>query len=345
MKCIQSTLAVAFLLCSSCSEQAHTGSGEPFTVYRIDEQQKSILADFFPGPLPSARALDDTDAATNSGAEGTGEESLAVTLNPGNRIVVPGSKAKAMSGLLSTNSAAVALALDSGSGYWVLPAGSPDLGSDGKFEFKVKCDFAPTLAAGYHDITAVAIGPDGTFGAADTKKLCVAGRTADYINACEPKSATAQPPQAVISLSWDTDVDLDLQVVPPNDYAIRVVSPKRPVTIERSADGILPDEAGFIDRDSNAMCNIDGVRYENLVWQKVRPDGTWGIYVDLFDACKQSVVHFTISVYVAKSYVSKEGETYERLVQVGESRHGVLLASQASGGTGRVGTYLFEVNF
>lgn len=320
-----------------CGDTATSGADEPFRVYRVDDGR---AAQFFPGRLPVGRSDQPATSApedTNEPvASADGQLPEVTSFDPTNRIIFPGQKNGAMKGLLSVNSASVALEFDAGSGFWVMPAGTPDVGSDGKLEWKAKVDFSPNIEPGYHDITAAAIGPDGRFGTSITHKICIAGRTADYINACESK---VPPPETVISLSWDTNVDLDLQIVTPKG---RLVTPKFPTTVEPNEDGALPEGAGMIDRDSNAACDIDGIRFENLVFDKEKPTrgSTWGIYVDLFDACKQAVVHFDVGVYVAKQ--GKDGN--KRLVQIG-NRQGMLLASQVNGGQTEIGTYLFEVTF
>jgi hypothetical protein len=340
----QSGIAVLLALSlAGCGDHATSGAGEPFRVYRGDNGKP---ADYFVGALPGATRLDagtavEDDAGT-AGLDGGSHPPSVENFSPPSRIFFPGQSQVPMKAWLSTNAAALALSFDSGAGYWVVPAGSPDVANDGQLEVRVKCDFSPDIRPGYHQLTTTAIGADGTFGSSTTSKFCISGRTADYINPCEPKSPT---PAAVISLSWDTSVDLDLQVVTPEG---RVVTPKHPTTIDPNKDGTLPAEAGFIDRDSNAACNIDGINIENLVFKTVRPEGTFGICVDLFDACKAPVVHFAVSVYLSVEDLNDDGSPTDpptsHLEQVG-SRQGVLLASQASGGQATVGTYLFEVNF
>jgi hypothetical protein len=328
------TLAALLVLgLTGCGEDASSGAGEPLRVYRSDSGK---AASFFAGAMPTA-VTDDAGIESATEAVDAGDKlPEVVRLSAASRIVFPGQKQGKIDGTLSTNSAAVALGFEGGSGYWVVPAGSPDYNSDGALEWHVKCDYSPNIAPGYREITAAAIRADGTFGRALTQKLCIAGRTADYINACNPKSSPA--PQSVISLSWDTNVDLDLQVITPEG---RLVSPKQPSTMDPDdTTGAMATAAGVLDRDSNAGCNIDGIRFENLVFETVRSTGTWGIYADLFDACKQSVVHFTASVYL--SSIGEDG--YTHLEQVA-SRQGILLSSQASGGESTIGTFLFEVNF
>jgi len=319
-----------------CTEDAPSGYAEPMRAFRSVDGTR-VLGEFFKGSIPVA------SSATDAGSATTAEQlPLRVTqFEPPNRVILPGFKGSKVKGRLSQNASAVALSFDTGSGYWVLPAGTPDSSSDDELTWLALCDYSPDIAPGYHEITAAAVDESGTYGAPLTKKLCIKGRTPDGLNACE---STLAPPMTVIGLSWDTNVDLDLQVVPPS--ADRIVSPKHPTTVDRNTDGTLPDEAGVIDRDSNAACAIDGIRYENLVFEKVKPTGVWGIYVNLFDSCKQAAVRFAVGVYVRKSDGTDEnGKALYHLEQVGEARHGMLLNTQANGESGTLGTYLFEVKF
>ncbi|HEY5961996.1 MAG TPA: hypothetical protein VIV60_35805 [Polyangiaceae bacterium] len=337
-----------------CSEGASSGAGEPVRIYRLDDNDNPVLATFFDGkpaaltPAPDANAsvAAGSEAGTAASAEAAGAAIEATkaavemtSFEEGNRIVYPGRKLSAMKGRITKNAAAVAVSFDMGTGYWVIPAGAPDATNEQEdLEWKMRCDFSPDISPGFHKLTATAVGADGRFGTSLTKDLCIAGHTADGINPCVPTQAV---PEAVISLHWDTDVDLDLQVVVPDEHGSRIVSSKHPATLDPDASGQFPDEVGIVDRDSNGGCSIDGIRYENLVFNKVKPakGTTFGIYVDLFDACKQASVRFTVSVYVA----SRQGDQ-NQLELVG-SRQGMLLASQASGGQPDLGTYLFEVTF
>jgi hypothetical protein len=101
----------------------------------------------------------------------------------------------------------------------------------------------------------------------------------------------------------------------------------------------VPDDAGQLDRDSNSGCVIDGIRHENLVWNKGRPTGRYGIYVNLFDACKQGSVRFEVSVYGAVPD-GDGGSHLERFYdQTGE-----LLDIQANGGSA-LGLFVTEFVF
>jgi hypothetical protein len=337
MTILDRSIAAALLITitGGCSSQAPSGYDEPLRVFRSTDSGR-VLAQFFEGRLP--------DSAQNADASSmTATDSTVVKVTqflPPNNVILPGYRGSNVRGRLSTNASAVALSFDTGTGYWVVPAGVPDSSSDDELTWLAICDYSPEIAAGFHELTAVAVDANGTFGGPVTQKLCFTGQTAAGLNACV---STIPPPVAVISLSWETNVDLDLVVVPPS--ADRIVSPKHPATMDRNADGTLPDEAGVMDRDSNAGCVNDGLRTENLVFDKVKPQGTWAIYANLFDSCKQPVVNFAVRIYVSRTDgVNEKDQTLYHLEQVGE-RFGTLLGTQANGDSGALGTYLFEVDF
>lgn len=83
-----------------------------------------------------------------------------------------------------------------------------------------------------------------------------------------------------VSLSWDTQTDVDLHVIEPKpdgsaggeeiDYAHR-----------SSASG------GQLDLDSNPACNFDNVNNENVYWPSgSAPQGEYIVKVDLWSACE-----------------------------------------------------------
>ena len=72
-----------------------------------------------------------------------------------------------------------------------------------------------------------------------------------------------------VSVSWDVDNDIDLHVVYSlNGYEVYWLYDVSP-------------EGGTLDLDSNAACDIDHVRNENIVWPKgTAPRGTYTIRVE-----------------------------------------------------------------
>ncbi len=171
----------------------------------------------------------------------------------------------------------------------------------------------------------VAIDGNGRAGSQFATNLCVASDIPDNLSAC---SAGSKPPFTVLSLAWDTPVDLDLRVITPQG---KVVDPKHPSTalavngrIDATAKG-----TGIFDTDAGRNCVVSGHRRENLVWQDPPLAGTYFVYVSLYSACGQSAVHFDLSV-------NRPGATRAGGIRELESTYdqaGELLAVDADAGT------------
>lgn len=88
-----------------------------------------------------------------------------------------------------------------------------------------------------------------------------------------------------VTLSWDVQSDLDLHVVEPSGEEIywnnRV-----------SATG------GKLDLDSNAACNLDGVRNENAAWATTgsAPHGTYIVRIDMWTNCSTTASNYVLRV-------------------------------------------------
>eukprot|EP00800_Vazella_pourtalesii_P023206 TRINITY_DN9290_c0_g1_i5.p1 TRINITY_DN9290_c0_g1~~TRINITY_DN9290_c0_g1_i5.p1 ORF type:complete len:859 (+),score=117.64 TRINITY_DN9290_c0_g1_i5:17-2593(+) len=78
-----------------------------------------------------------------------------------------------------------------------------------------------------------------------------------------------------VRLTWDQEVDMDIHVVDPNNEEIFYAA--RFSTIQE----------GFLDLDSNAACNIDRIRIENIFYS-MAVSGQYIIRVDLWSACSVS---------------------------------------------------------
>ena len=99
----------------------------------------------------------------------------------------------------------------------------------------------------------------------------------------------------MVSLVWDAPVDLDLRVVTPSG---KIVDPKHPSTAD-AVDGKVDPSApgtGVIDTDALLNCVNTGHRRENLVWQQSPALGRYFVYANLYDACGQAAVRFTLSL-------------------------------------------------
>jgi hypothetical protein len=318
-------LSCCAALACGCADNKQLGDGQPF---RLRGGQ------FMRGALPGTPPAHDGSGSAGAGAGADGgmpAERRITLVTVKNLVVRQGQGEKAISGLASPDTSAVAIALKGvGDGYWLVPTGVPDMStSDGELTWKMSADFG-AISTGNHELRIVAIDGHGHAGAQVAQKLCVVGTVPDNLHACDPSNPL---PAAVISLTWDVDADLDLQVIDPSR---QVIEPKNPTTAPVMDDGTLPPGAGAIDRDSNAGCHIDSIRSENLVWLDEKPKGKYGIYVNMFDACKQPAANFRIAVYTRSS----DGRSLHQWVE----KEGELLDISANGGAAR-GLFVTEFVF
>jgi len=87
-----------------------------------------------------------------------------------------------------------------------------------------------------------------------------------------------------VTVSWDTNSDVDLHVVDPNGWEIYWGSTQSP-------------SGGRLDLDSNVACAIDGVRNENITWDVgTAPSGMYTVRVDYWSACGVNATNYTVLV-------------------------------------------------
>ncbi len=252
----------AFLLCAlgalACSSGA---SDDP----AFSARMRVANAQFVSGATPSA----------NAGPEISALELPTNTIWPGAN--------KAIGGSLGESATAVTLALSSDIGYWIVPAGPPDISAPSLPTFRATADFSQDLALGAYTLEARAVDAGGHFGAPSRQTL----------------TAIATPPTLTVSgvlivtLSWDTESDLDLHVVDPLGNEIYHGAPS---SVDAFKPGSSSESAGILDADSNANCAIDGLRQEDVTWSRVPPSGHYLVRVDTTSLCGAPTAHFTVHV-------------------------------------------------
>lgn len=86
-----------------------------------------------------------------------------------------------------------------------------------------------------------------------------------------------------LTVSWDKENDVDLYVVEPDGNVIYYNNPGY-----EDEPGDLPQ--GFLDIDSNADCEIDGINSENISFLKKSylQNGVYDVRVNLYDNCEVS---------------------------------------------------------
>jgi hypothetical protein len=226
---------------------------------------------------------------------------------------------------------------DLGTGYWIVPTEVPDPSANNALLWEFTADFGHDIPPGPHALLFAAVDANGKSGTQTSIPFCVDTPVPDNFNACSPKAA---PPAAVLSLTWNTPVDLDLIVQTPTAATVggKVTSTAPPGS---SAAAASDGSNGVLDHDSNRNCAIDGIQREDIVWQKSPPAGLYEVWVDLFRSCGQATVSFSVSLWIPES----NGDGGEHLVQQQPRlATGELLGSQANGGASR-GLYVGSFNF
>ena len=315
-RCLVLLSALSALGCSG--ESLTRGSTEPF---RVDGAQ------FIAGDLPGIAA--DSQAAKAESAAALPSLVAFSSLT----IVPPGAVDRGLSGTATVGTSSVGVRFnDLGGGYWVLPTTNVDLFSENEIAWGGLASYARQPDAGTHKLLAVAIDGKGRAGVQSSLDVCLLPEVPDNGNVCDPAK---DPPKLVVSLGWNSPVDLDLRVVTPDG---KIVDAKHPSTALAGEDGKVDpsaDGTGKILTDSNASCQLDGQQRENLVFQQRPPSGKYLVYANLFEACDQPSVEFTLTLH---SSIPAD-DHFSQLETLRKS--GGLQAIHANGGA-ELGTFLTQ---
>jgi len=278
-------LLLCVLVVLGCSSESSTaGLTEPIRVRYGGTRN----AQFFGGDLPGSRPLRSDEILS-----GVKPDLPSTSLTTARSVVVQAETGFVLSGITSTEAVAVGIRFaDLGTGYWVLPVTSQDPALPGTFTWSATADFGTGIEPGNHTLRVVAIDGAGHAGTQVETGLCVSSAVPDNLSACSPG---ANPPSTVLSMVWDTPVDLDMRVITPQG---KIVDPKHPSTAV-AVDGhvdVTAKGTGIFDRDSVRGCVRDGFQRENLVWQDAPLPGTYFVYASLYDSCGQGAVRFNLSI-------------------------------------------------
>lgn len=259
---------------AACGQREPSGHLEPIRV---------VSGVFHEGDLPTG---------SSDGPSVTGVEIPGTVLT----VAQPG---RIITGRVSGEAFAVAAQLGTlGEGHWIQPVEGFDPAFPGERTFHLEVDVGGGVPTGLHDLRIVAVDEAGRAGAPFEVEVCVIDDTTGAgLSACD---TSFTPPHTVVSLVWDSDVDLDLVVVTPSG---KRVDARHPTTAERiegmpiSSAALADPTLGVLVRDSNANCEIDGRNAERIEWRESPADGAYGLYADLFDACGEVGVTFVLTVY------------------------------------------------
>jgi hypothetical protein len=256
-------------------------------------------------------------------AEGPRLTAISLT----NFVVYHAASDKRLAGRAEDTAVAVGIAMPTLTDHhWVIPAGSSDPQHPGEVTWITAGSFNPDIPPGIHPLHAVAIDENGVAGRQRRAELCVRYPFEDNFSTCDPSNA---PPPLVISLHWDVDADVDLEIVTPTG---RRITPRRP--------RVDPDDPNSpqIDRDSLRACEPDGMRRESIVFQE-RPTGQWQFYARLFEGCGRVAVRYNLEIYEAQGTPPDA-----QLVKVFE-RPGLLISEFDARGPDGPGTFIAYQQF
>ena len=195
----------------------------------------------------------------------------------------PGYADKPIGGALGPSATAATLAMSGDEGYWIVLAGVPDVSAPTLPTFRATAAFSTTLGQGAYSLQVRAVDNAGNFGPPSTQTLTALP---------EPPSRSVQG-ELVVTLTWDTESDVDLHVVDPLGNEIYHGDPT-------SRDPFAPDSGsdsyGILDFDSNANCIIDGLRQEDVTWAGEPPSGHYLVRVDTPSLCGQVSANWKVHV-------------------------------------------------
>jgi hypothetical protein len=191
----------------------------------------------------------------------------------GSSIVRPGQLSAPLTGIVTRDTTAVAIQLEGDPGYWIVTPGAEDPTQLNQLGFSAKVSYSPLLPSGTFNIVARAANIKGAYGPSSTLKIMTAdAMVADTL---------------LVSLRWDTEADLDLHLVIPDGSEIwsNKINSYTPPQAGSGGDPNAWKAGGILDFDSNANCNIDGRRLENIFWTQPPPSGHYIARVDTYSLC------------------------------------------------------------
>lgn len=253
-------LSLALLLAPACNEGVKADSG-------VDAALTVDGGQFFRGPVP-----------TPSG----GPEVLAVAFNTTE--VHVGTTGKPVSCTLAPSATGAGFALQGDVGYWIVPSGTATVETPGAPSAKALLSFSRTMIPGTRSLLVFAVDSAGNVGPVNETKLTV---TDPY----------APRGRLIVSLTWDTEADLDLHVVDPAGVEIykgNINSYKKPPP-GTPVDPNAAKNGGILDFDSNADCVIDGRRAEHVTYAAAPPSGHYRVRVDTFSLCDAPSANWRVS--------------------------------------------------
>lgn len=237
--------------------------------------------------------------AIEAAPDATGPVAMA---SPSVAKLYPGVQNIPMSGSVAGGTS-VLLGFANDSGHWIVPAPLLDSSSPPEnplYTFSTRMGLSPDTPLGMETLIVRGVDATGVIGPSQQNTITVADLEAD------------QTDPLWITLTWDTNADLDLHAVVPVDPTVTLpagveakdsveVWSKAPIALPPSPTGYPSGDpavmgVGRLDIDSNSSCIIDGRRQERIVFKNQPPPGRYIVRVDAFSMCGQASAQWTLTV-------------------------------------------------
>lgn len=250
------------LFASACAEGVDNRRG-------VEAVMQVAGAQYVPGNLPPA-------------AGGPTVQSL----DPPRALLVPGLAGVSCPGRADVSAQSVLLQRQGDPGYWIVPVGAFDPAEPSTRAFTASLSFQRSLPTGAMTLLSTAVNATGQVGVVQSRDFTVIDQT--------PQGAL------VVSLSWDSDADLDLHM------NIPAALPGSPVPTTEIWSGRISNNtstppnrsAATLDFDSNAGCVLDNKRVENIVIPENPPNGHYVVRVDTANLCGQVAARWRVALLV-----------------------------------------------
>jgi hypothetical protein len=259
-----SVSAVACVLsAAACHESVDADQGS-------DAELIVLGAQFVRAPLPPA---------------GDGPATVAVEL--GNDRIARGVRGRIAVGTLGASATAALVAREGDRGHWVVVAGPEDIRAPGQPTLPLEFAVSRSATLGARRLLVQAVDARGAVGAPLGRNV--------VIEEAQPVGG-----RLVVSLAWDRDADLDLHVEDPLGRDIHAGDPN---SYEPPPPGEAPDpdawkSGGKLDFDSNAQCEVDGRRVENVIWDNgAPPAGRYKVRVHTASLCGEQAARYRVTAW------------------------------------------------
>lgn len=217
-------------------------------------------------------AVDDANGQLNVGNAPAAGAGPSISMPTNLQTITGGSSAFPMT-TSAPISSLIAFVQDVG-GYYLVPLGKPT--SSGQVILTIG-GLPPVLD---FDVVFAVAGSDGVYG--PYSKISVS-------------AVKAAGGDIQVSVTWDTDADVDLHVVEPGGAEIYYGS-------------TMSSTGGELDIDANAACSVSGLTQENIGWPAGSASpGTYIVRVDYWDSCGAVETNYIVTVSLRPGVPSVPG--------------------------------------